>query len=924
MICLLPGTMVGVATAKAAIPLGGDWTIGVGDDLTSSDETVASTDERYFIVGSPLSSTTFRLQSAAPLDPGASLLAEDSIVGPSANVKPGLDGSVVWGRDGSSTSEPVVESFGNDSRLRWRLPLGQSATFLATGTGGVTFMRQSETANPDTGGRVSRISLNGALEWSRSGLPLGIGGPEGGRGPLIPTPEGLLVWAEPTSALLDYDGSVRATITLSGEASCQYNLNGSAANRTGEFFLARMPVGGSPCDQSHYVVTKVDRTGAVAWSHSRRFARAGSSFIQLSALPNGDVLVNTSADTEPIDELAGSNGQPVQTWVLPQQDERIGTTLAGTDSVGDTYALSGHLRQPCHGEQPAQVCVAHEVLRLHAAGGVSKIGEVAVEDPADQDPTVFGPRMLKGWMVFGERQPNSPTTRLRGFVVPNNAAPYRAINLSSTSTSPPPGTPATGMPPNESPSPLPMGDRMPVVLITGLNDSTAGQGPDGRCGVGSLQALCHALTTRGFPVYVVSSSGKPEADQPEREIDNRGTIDANAKRLAHYLTARVRMPALVVGHSMGGLIARVAISRYQAPALGLFTIGSPHTGSFGADIAEGAKWFPCAPSPSCRLLHAAGDYAAQRVGQAALADLTSVARAWDNLHLDATRIPTWAYAGTACRGFGEREPVYPYVFPNDGIVGKASALGYGARLGTVTPFTDDLWHQGEVRSLLAIFSGCNPSADVELESPSVATEVLAAADQVAGHRTRSMLRGMPSTTIATQSVPTVTSPQRAGASHLTIDLVTGTSRTLRSGARVDAKNATLLATSSFNLICPGHTVQALPALGGKAFGILPGAATCARPRLSGIRRLTISASANPDRVRAELTRRDRRLVVTVGARRMIAHANVMKGSRPVRARTRRLGARTIVLSVRTRNASGLGLRVRVAGRVYQAPISVLP
>jgi hypothetical protein len=35
---------------------------------------------------------------------------------------------------------------------------------------------------------------------------------------------------------------------------------------------------------------------------------------------------------------------------------------------------------------------------------------------------------------------------------------------------------------------------------------------------------------------------------------------------------------------MGGGFSRIAISRYDARAKGLFTIATPHDGSFGADI----------------------------------------------------------------------------------------------------------------------------------------------------------------------------------------------------------------------------------------------------------------------------------------------------------------------------------------------------
>ncbi len=57
-------------------------------------------------------------------------------------------------------------------------------------------------------------------------------------------------------------------------------------------------------------------------------------------------------------------------------------------------------------------------------------------------------------------------------------------------------------------------------------------------------------------------------------------------------------PPLLIGHSMGGLIARTAISDYEASAAGLFTIGTPHTGSYGADLALASSLFRVGSSTS--------------------------------------------------------------------------------------------------------------------------------------------------------------------------------------------------------------------------------------------------------------------------------------------------------------------------------------
>ena len=480
------------------------------------------------------------------------------------------------------------------------------------------------------------------------------------------------------------------------------------------------------------------------------------------------------------------------------------------------------------------------------------------------------------------------------------------------------GPPEPAPPPSPPPPPPP--SKTPVVLITGITDTTRGQGRDGACDVGSMTALCKALTKRGreFPVYVVPSSATGDT-----VINHRADIDTNAASLARYLRAEVREPALLVGHSMGGLIARVAISRYGARPLsrGLVTVASPHTGSFGADIAQTARWLPCVASPGCEVLHAAGDFAAAHFGPDALADLTSVARGWDNLQLAPTGVPTWVFAGTACQGAGE--PLYAYLFPNDGAVGKASALGHGARLGPVTEFTDRLWHSRSARTPAQHLPGCAANADVELESVAVANIVVNAASTLGtSNAARTMRARHPAGLASTAAAPAPSAS--SGRSGLTIHLVAASSRRVRRGTRVDAKDRALLAATPFDLSCPGHSVHAMPALGGRAFGVLDGASPCARPRLMGAARLTLFASTGDDVVSARLTRSGGRLVVTLTSRRRIVKAALVNDHAPIVARARRRSSGKVTLTVRIPRSGTLAVRASVAGREYQAPLSTLP
>ncbi len=277
-------------------------------------------------------------------------------------------------------------------------------------------------------------------------------------------------------------------------------------------------------------------------------------------------------------------------------------------------------------------------------------------NPGTDDPPPFEIHIVDG------RPPGSPPTTT------TTTTTTTRTTSTTTTTGPSCQAPAAQRAPRATSS---CPARPPVVLLTGLADSHPGTTPAGTCAkVGTLQPLCQALKQAGYPVYVVSSDADPKAGTV---IVNSQGFGVNGQRLARYLATVVQRPALLVGHSMGGIFSRVAISRDHARALGLFTIASPFDGSFGADIAEGSAHLPCPDTSSaCAALHAAGAFAEQHFGAAALYDLTSVARGIDNRTIAPTGVPTWTFAGTAC----DPVPGPPsYLFPNDGIVGAASAYG---------------------------------------------------------------------------------------------------------------------------------------------------------------------------------------------------------------------------------------------------------
>ena len=236
-----------------------------------------------------------------------------------------------------------------------------------------------------------------------------------------------------------------------------------------------------------------------------------------------------------------------------------------------------------------------------------------------------------------------------------------------------------------------------MVLVAGLSEENPQVLPSQGCaGLTDFMTLCLALHTAGHPVYVMKSH---KGASGARELYNGGSVRPNAMKLADFIgkevvnapaALRSGSPPSPIGHSMGGLIARTAISDYEASAAGLFTIGTPHTGSYGADLALGAEAVPCGPFNLviCIAIKVAVAAVVASKGANAVLDLTHASRAAENKVLKRPA-KTWVLAGTACSyGFGGNG----HWMPNDGIVGRASALGNGAGLGAPARTELVLWH----------------------------------------------------------------------------------------------------------------------------------------------------------------------------------------------------------------------------------------
>ncbi|MGB2852130.1 MAG: hypothetical protein WBC01_10735, partial [Solirubrobacterales bacterium] len=167
-------------------------------------------------------------------------------------------------------------------------------------------------------------------------------------------------------------------------------------------------------------------------------------------------------------------------------------------------------------------------------------------------------------------------------------------------------------------------------------------------------------------------------------IDSNGEIDDNGAALALFLgflrdnygVTEVH----IVGHSDGGLWSRSALTQDGAYAgisvLSLTTLGTPHTGSFVADLTVELNGGKCnfsnrVEQAICDAMSVAIAIVVEDLGPLATKELTSgFLRTW-NPQQTIGRCPVNGIAGDHV---GFNLPFLDYYTPSDGLVGEASAL----------------------------------------------------------------------------------------------------------------------------------------------------------------------------------------------------------------------------------------------------------
>lgn len=129
------------------------------------------------------------------------------------------------------------------------------------------------------------------------------------------------------------------------------------------------------------------------------------------------------------------------------------------------------------------------------------------------------------------------------------------------------------------PDPPPAPAELPILLLHGVG-----------CNAGVWSGFRRHLEQRGIgPVYALSY-GPPLAS-----IEH--FADQAATRIGDIQTATGASQIVLVGHSMGGLVARAYLRRYGgAKVRRLITIGTPHQGSMHAWLMAGASLAQMRPS----------------------------------------------------------------------------------------------------------------------------------------------------------------------------------------------------------------------------------------------------------------------------------------------------------------------------------------
>ncbi len=764
----------------------------------------------------------------------------------------------------------VIDAIDTAGKVRWSyvVPATDTVRAVVAGNDGAAYVAMSNSI----GGEVVRLSpADGSVTFDTS-LPYGV--PLYGytaNGFLFAGPSGVAAISGTHVLFLSQQGQVTADVQAfpSGSASV------FTSNNAGDVFVGTAPVVGSEVNLTNGLsVAKVDPGGQVEWTIQTPPSSEVEGPIELAALPDGGVAYEVA------DQSVGVLNADGTTRWNTNNPLGYGAMLADSSDHIDFERIDSN--QSC--SDAVANCDGFAVDQVEASNGQV---QRSVSLVPSEDPTRFwfcgGFSLGTGLFYVVDRlsPPDGETCgggttlpQLQAFALPGTAGPYPSPPATTipTTTGGSGGTGSGTAGGGSGSSGSGATHKLPIVLVPGLNESTNEVRPHGRCKgfAGSFAPLCEALSDAGFPVYVVSASvgGKGTL------LDNRGDLKTNAKALTSFLTTTVRQPALLVGHSMGGLIARIAISRYDAPAAGLFTVGTPHDGSFLADIAVGIDVECATANPTmCALLGALAKSFPAFNSPAALA-MTALARGVERL--PAPGVPIWTVAGTAI----ESSALPSYLFPNDLAVGETSAHGLTANLGAQEgQFNLPLYHINPFSlGFAGITLGAQLSVDEnEFDSPAIASLVAVAATE--------LMDGLRVPPVAHTSTVSNHLAVMASAHHLakapTYDIKLYATKTISTTQSL-ASGGLAVAGRNFRASC-GKEALATIMLPGGLFAFDAAEATCAHPTVTPPRDDFLAVTSDPGAAYVAVTTQGERVTF------------ILRAAMSVRAATLRLGKHVIRL-----------------------------
>jgi triacylglycerol lipase len=255
-----------------------------------------------------------------------------------------------------------------------------------------------------------------------------------------------------------------------------------------------------------------------------------------------------------------------------------------------------------------------------------------------------------------------------------------------------------------------------VVLVSGFTTSTpfTTSAPSCTGKEGSTWGInvAPALKAAGVTVFTAPEADGKNAPAPcvgsgqaappsSATIDTGGDVDANGLALASFL-AFLRdkygvTTVQLVGHSDGGIWSRSAITQSSAYSAGLdvqslTTLGTPHTGSFAADLIEAMNGATCDFSNEIEQTICDGfedvlDVMQTELGPTAITELTNTYMATWN-----PRQTMGSCAVTTIAGDYVNVPYIGWLLPSyynrsDGVVGLSSALAQGSSTLEGSPIT---------------------------------------------------------------------------------------------------------------------------------------------------------------------------------------------------------------------------------------------